>query len=108
MKPEEILERSRRENRHRDLAELEVAVAAGAIAGQVGATVCCLLSILSLWITGTLLLSPWVIYCSILWTNWLVRYRKMQLKSDLVVSVLLYGLAIAALVLLILRLVAAR
>ena len=108
MKPEEILERSRRENKHRDLAELEVTVAAGAIAGRVGATVCCLLSILSLWITGTLLLSPWVIYCSILGTNWLVRYRKMQLKSDLVVSVLMYGLAIAALVLLILRLVAAR
>ncbi len=108
MKPEEILERSRRENKHRDLAELEVTVAAGAIAGRVGATVCCLLSVLSLWISGTLLLSPWVIYCSILGTNWLVRYQKMRVKSDLVVSILMFGLAAAMLVFLILRLVAAR
>ncbi len=65
MEREEILERSRRENGHRDLAELEVCVAAGNIAGRVGCTVCCLLSLLSLRLAGTILFSPWVICFSI-------------------------------------------
>ena len=41
MDKEKILESSRKENKNRDLVELEVAARAGHIAGRVGAAVCC-------------------------------------------------------------------
>ena len=40
MDKEKILESSRKENKNRDLVELEVAARAGHIAGRVGAAVC--------------------------------------------------------------------
>ena len=45
MKKEDILEMSRKENKNRDLAELDVMAQAGSIAGRVGA--CCFLSFFS-------------------------------------------------------------
>ena len=48
MNKENILESSRRENKNRDLVELEVTVQAGNIAGQVGAAVCVVLTIIFL------------------------------------------------------------
>ena len=49
MNKEEILERSRKENKNRDYAELEVAHQAGNMAWRVGATVCCVISVISHW-----------------------------------------------------------
>ena len=66
MEKEEILAISRRENKNRDLAEAATAQQAGNIAGRVGACVCCLVSVVFVWATGTMLYSPWVIYFSIL------------------------------------------
>ena len=62
MEKEEILAISRRENKNRDLAEAATAQQAGNIAGRVGACVCCLVSVVFVWATGTMLYSPWVIY----------------------------------------------
>ena len=45
MNKEKILESSRRENKNRDLAEMEVTAQAGNIAGRVGAAVCVVLTI---------------------------------------------------------------
>ena len=56
MEKEEILAISRRENKNRDLAEAATAQQAGNIAGRVGACVCCLVSVVFVWATGTMLL----------------------------------------------------
>ena len=77
MNKDEILEKSRKENNNKDLAEMNVVVQAGNIAGRVGACICCLLSIISLRITNIFLCSPWIIYFSILGTNYLVRFVKV-------------------------------
>ena len=104
MKKEEILEASRKENKSKDLAELEISYRAGNIAGRVGAIVCCLISVISFWITDTMLYSPWIIYFSILGTNGLVKYLKIKRKSDLVLTILFLSMCILGLVFFILRL----
>ena len=98
MKKEEVLNASRKENGNKDLAEIEVQNQAGNYASRVGALVCCLLSLLSSILANTMIYSPWVIYFSILATQWLVRFIKMKRKSDLVLSVLFFILAILAFV----------
>ena len=98
MKKEEILNASRKEHRNKDLAEMEVAYQAGCHASRVGALVCCLLSLLSSVLAHTMIYSPWVIYFSIIATQWLVRFIKMKRKSDLVLTVLFFVLSILAFV----------
>ena len=88
MVKEEILAISRRENKNRDLAEAATAQQAGNIAGRVGACVCCLVSVVFVWATGTMLYSPWVIYFSILGTHALMKFLKLKRKTDLVLTVL--------------------
>ena len=104
MKKEEILNASRKEHRNKDLAEMEVAYHAS----RVGALVCCLLSWLSSMLVHIMIYSPWVIYFSILATQWLVRFIKMKRKSDLVLSVLFFILAILAFVGFVCRLLEVR
>ena len=107
MKKEDILEMSRKENKNRDLAELDVMVQASSIAGRVGACVCVLLSVIFLRFTKTMLYSPWIIYFSILGTTYLVKYSKIRRKSDLFLSVLFFAMGMLALGGFILRLVEA-
>ena len=47
MNKEEILKASRKENKNKDLAEIEVMYQAGSHASRVGALACCLVSLLS-------------------------------------------------------------
>ena len=108
MKKEEILNASRKEHQNKDLAEIEVVYHAGSYASRVGAFVCCLLSLLSSMLAHTMIYSPWVIYFSILATQWLVRFIKMKRKSDLVLSVLFFILAILAFVGFVCRLLEVR
>ena len=98
MKKDEILNASRKEHRNKDLAEMEVMYQAGNYAGRVGASVCCLLSLLSSMLAHTMIYSPWVIYCSILSTQWLFRFIKMKRKSDLVLAVMFLILSVLAFV----------
>ena len=93
MEKEEILAISRRENKNRDLAEAATAQQAGNIAGRVGACVCCLVSVVFVWATGTMLYSPWVIYFSILGTHSLVTYRKKKRKTDLTLTILYFAMS---------------
>lgn len=88
MKKEEVLNASRKEHQNRDLAEIEVLYLAGSHASRVGALVCCILSWLSSMISNTMIYSPWVIYFSILSTQWFVRFIKMKKKSDLALMIL--------------------
>lgn len=108
MEKEEILAISRRENKNRDLAEAATAQQAGNIAGRVGACVCCLVSVVFVWATGTMLYSPWVIYFSILGTHSLVIYRKKKRKTELTLTILYFAMFLLSLVLFAVRLVGVR
>ncbi len=96
MDREDILEASRKENRNKDLAEMEVVSQAGSIAARVGAAVCCVISILSSTIARTMLYSPWAIYFSMMAAQWLVRFLKLKRKSDLVISLAFLSLTVLA------------
>ena len=108
MQKEEILKKSRDENKNKDFVDLEISAQAGNIAGRVGACVCCLISLVSYWVIDTLLLSPWIIYFSILGTHYLVKFIKIKKKTDLVITVLYYAMGVLALVFFVLRLVEVR
>ena len=108
MDREEILNASRRENKNRDLPEMEVDYRSGAAFMRVGATVCMLLLLLGLLLADTMIYSPLIIYFSILGTHWLVRFVQLKKISDLVVTILFYGLAILGTVLFVMRLMGAR
>ncbi len=98
MDKEEILKASRKENKNKDLAELEVTFQAGSHASRVGALACCLISLLSSTLADIMLYSPWFIYFCIMGTNWLIRFIRLKRKSDLVLTVLFLILAILSLV----------
>ena len=108
MDREEILELSRRENRDRDYAELEAAAHAGYVAGRVGACVCCAVFLLSRWIAGMTLYSPWIIYFSILGAHALVKYRRLGRKTDVVLAAAYLALGALALAFFVLRLMERR
>ncbi len=97
MNKEAILSASRKENKNKDLVELEVAYFSGSHASRVGALVCCLISLLSSTIARVMIYSPWIIYFSIVGTQWLVRFLKLKRKSDLLLATMFLLLAIMAL-----------
>ena len=105
MEKEDILEISRKENRNRDLAEIETAAQAGSIAARVGAGVCCLVSVMFVWATNTMLFGPWIIYFSILGTHYLVKFIKAKRKTDLTITVLYFAMFILCLTFFVLRLI---
>ena len=86
MEKEDILAISRKENKSRDLAELETALQAGS------AGMCCLISVLVVWAADTMLYSPWIIYFSILGTHYLVKWRKTKKKTDLIITTLYFAM----------------
>ncbi len=104
MNKDEILEASRKENKNQDLVEMEIAYQAGSIAARAGAAVCVALSILARFLIGEYLLSPWVIYFSIVGTHWLVRALKTKKKSEFVVCALFLAIVAVLFVLLIMQL----
>lgn len=108
MKKDEILNASRKEHRNKDLAEMEVIYQAGSHASRAGAFVCCLLSLLSSILAHTMIYSPWVIYFSIMATQWFVRFVKVKRKSDLVLSILFFILSVLAFVGFVTRLLEVR
>ena len=63
MKKDEILNASRKEHQNKDLAEMEVLYLAGSHASRVGASVCCLLSLLSSMLAHTVKKLWDLLYC---------------------------------------------
>ncbi|MGT2832487.1 DUF6442 family protein [Streptococcus halotolerans] len=94
MNKEEILSRSRKELKNYDLVEMQTSYQAGNIAGRVGTTMCVLISVIAGILTNQYIVSPWIIYFSILGTNWLVRFIKLKRKTDLLVSLIFIALTI--------------
>ena len=105
MEKEDILAISRRENKNRDLAEAEMSAQAGNIASRIGASMCCLVSVLFIWAANTMLFSPWIIYLSILGTHYLVRFIKAKKKTDLTITVLYFAMLILCFAFFVLRLI---
>lgn len=66
--------------------------------------VCYMVSVLFSALAHTILYSPWVIYFSIFTTQWLVRFLKIRRRSDLVLAILFFSLAVLAFVGLVYRL----
>ncbi len=104
MEKEEILAKSRKEHRNRDLAEIETAAQAGSVAARVGAGMCCLISVLFVRAMHTMLFGPWIIYFSILSTHYLVKFAKARRKTDLAIAVLYGAMFLLFFVLFVLRL----
>ncbi len=104
MKKEEILAASRKENKNMDLAEREAERYARALAGSIGATVCCVISLLASAIARMMLYSPWAIYFFMMGSNWLVRGIRLKKKSDWIMAVCFLALGVLAMVGLIRRL----
>lgn len=87
MDKEEILAKSRKENRDRDFVEAEVLVKANQIALHVGTFTCGLLAILHVIFLETLDYSAWTVYFSVLATTMLVKYVKLRRRHELVIGV---------------------
>ncbi len=105
MEKEDILTLSRKENGNRDLAEIETAAKAGSVAARVGAGVCCLVSAIFVWATSAMLLSPWVIYFSILGTHYLVKFIKVKRRTDLTITILYFAMFVLCFTLFVVRLI---
>lgn len=108
MNREEILERSRKENKNKDLAELDAEVKAGSIAGRVGACVCVLISVVFFGAADMMPSVPWIIYFSIIGTNSLVKFVKLKRKTDLALTILFFTTCALWLVQFALRLLEAK
>ncbi|MGN0488364.1 MAG: DUF6442 family protein [Ruminococcus sp.] len=105
MKKEEILEKSRNENKGSDEMELFALATAGKLAAQIGMIVCCIVAILQAIFTEAISFESWMIYFSILGTIFTVKYVKLRRKHELVLAILYVGFFIFFTVLFVIRLV---
>lgn len=105
MRKEDVLEKSRSENKRMDEFELAVIASAGKLAAKVGMTVCCLVSVLQVIFIGTINYESWTIYFSILGTISIVKYVKLRQKIELAMSIVYSVIFIFFTVLFITRLV---
>ena len=108
MNKEEILERSRAENKGTDDREKQVLIKAGQIAFTVGGVMCMLIalfnSILSMVDHGGTRADPklntmlWSIYLSMLGSLFLYKYIKLKKKHELFLAIIMLTIALAGLV----------
>lgn len=90
MDKDEILKKSRDENRGADERELAALALSGKLAAQVGMLVCCAVAVLQVLFTGSISFESWMIYFSILATIFTAKYVKLRRKHELLLA-LLYG-----------------
>ncbi|MDO5547983.1 MAG: DUF6442 family protein [Eubacteriales bacterium] len=92
MNKEEILRKSRQENKGQDERERRVYIQAGSWAAGVGGIVCALFILLDNIFAGSASYSTWAIYDAIFGTMWLVLAIQMKKKAGIVLgAVLLIG-----------------
>lgn len=104
MNKEEILEKSRKENKGADEMERSALQSAGKLAAQVGMLVCCIVATLQVAFTGMMSYESWMIYFSILGTLFTVKYIKLHNKHELWMAILYIALFIMFTVLFAVRL----
>lgn len=103
MNKEEILQKSRIENKNMDEREAYVLAAAGKLASQIGMLVCCVVAVTQVAITGTISFESWMIYFSILGTLFTVKYVKLRQKHELWIAILYIALFVLFTVLFVIR-----
>lgn len=94
MDKDEILARSRKENKDRDFVEVEVLAKANSIALSVGVIVCGILSVLHAIFADTPDFSIWTVYFSVLATTMLVKYVRLRKRHELAFGLLYLGFCI--------------
>lgn len=99
MRKEEILERSRNENRNADLYEKEVLIQAGNMGGGVGAITCAVLFVAQVLLGGGTNCGLWAVMISIQAATFAVKAVKLRRKHEIVLAIVdtLLALALAAL-----------
>lgn len=88
MNREEILAKSRSENKNQDAFEREVIGRGGALAARIGLLVCCLISALEVIFADKVSFAGWTIYFSMLATIFVVKFIKMRKTHELFMAVL--------------------
>ncbi|MDY4066444.1 DUF6442 family protein [Bullifex sp.] len=86
MNKEEILSKSKKDNKGVDEMELYVLSTAGKIASKVGLLVCCFVAVLQAVLTHNVSFECWMIYFSILAATFIVKYIKLHRKHELLVA----------------------
>ena len=94
MDKEEILAKSRQENKNRDFEDLEAQTWAISIAVKIGAMLCGLLSILEAVFRDGPNLACWTIFFGVLGTTMLLKYGKLRRKHELAVGLLYLGFCV--------------
>lgn len=94
MDKEDILARSRKENKNRDLAELEALKKASSIAYVVGCIVCMIICAVQWSYTKTINWGCWTANFSILSTVFLVKYLKLRRRHELMMTILEFSMTL--------------
>lgn len=90
MEKEEILAKSRKENKNKDIAELEVVNRSGRIAAIVGAVLCCVISFLDWHFTKTINCACWAVDFGMLTAMFVAKYVKLKKKHELIVAIVYF------------------
>ena len=94
MDKEEILAKSREENKDRDFVEAEALAKANSIALSVGVIMCGVLSVLHAVFADTPDFSVWTVYFSVLGAIMLVKYVKLRRRHELAFGLLYLGFCV--------------
>ncbi len=97
MKKEEILAKSREENKDKDMYSEEVAKIAGRVSSLVASAVTLFVYLFELFTTGKSNLAIYSIVFSIFATTSIIRYIKLKEKKDLICSII-YSVNFVALI----------
>lgn len=95
MNKEELLEKSRKENKNRDEREKGAAVTAGFRAAAVGGMVCMVILLLDIILTDEWNGAVWAVYLSITGSTLLFRFIALRRRHELVFGVMQLALAAA-------------
>lgn len=105
MNRDEILEKSRKENKNQDEMERDALVKAGQRACAVGGLVCMVVILFEAIFADHVNFSTWAVYLSMTGTMLMVKYLRLKKKHELIFGLLQLALAAAFLVMYILRIV---
>ena len=105
MNKNEILEKSRQENKHKDEMEKEVFLKAGQRSCAVGSIICALIIVLETFFADQVNLSILALYFAMTGTMLISKYRKLKKIHQLIFGLIQLALAAICLVLYIMRLV---
>ena len=106
MNKEEILEKSRFENRNLDEMEKDTLLKAGRLASGVGGMLCMLIMLIEISLSAKgPSLCLWTVYLSMTSTTLLVKYKSRKKKHELIFGLIQMALAVIFLVLHIMKIV---